>query len=49
MKKTISIRNFAELLQTFNAQQETLKYLLATTAAMSLVVAASASGIMLVW
>jgi len=33
-----SIRNFAELLQTFNAQQETLKYLLATTAAMSLVV-----------
>jgi putative ABC transport system permease protein len=33
-----SIRNFAELLQTFNAQQETLRYLLATTAAMSLVV-----------
>ena len=33
-----SVRNFAELLQTFTAQQETLKYLLATTAAMSLVV-----------
>jgi putative ABC transport system permease protein len=33
-----SVRNFAELLQTFTAQQQTLKYLLATTAAMSLVV-----------
>jgi putative ABC transport system permease protein len=33
-----TVRNFAELLQTFSAQQETLKYLLATTAAMSLVV-----------
>jgi putative ABC transport system permease protein len=33
-----SIRNFAELLQTVNAQQEILGYLLATTAAMSLVV-----------
>jgi putative ABC transport system permease protein len=33
-----SVRNYAELLQTFNAQQETLKVLLATTAAMSLVV-----------
>ena len=33
-----SIRNFAELLQTRNAQQQTLSFLLATTAAMSLVV-----------
>ncbi|MFT3907694.1 MAG: ABC transporter permease [Steroidobacteraceae bacterium] len=33
-----SIRNFAELLQTRNEQQQTLSYLLATTAAMSLVV-----------
>ncbi len=33
-----SVRNFGELLQTFTAQQETLKYLLGITAAMSLVV-----------
>ncbi len=33
-----NIRNFAELVQTFNAQQATLRILLATTAAMSLVV-----------
>ncbi|HTP39983.1 MAG TPA: ABC transporter permease [Steroidobacteraceae bacterium] len=33
-----SIRNFAELLETRNEQQKTLSYLLATTAAMSLVV-----------
>ena len=33
-----TIRNFAQLLQTRNDQQQTLSYLLATTAAMSLVV-----------
>jgi putative ABC transport system permease protein len=35
---TFSIRNFAELLQTRNEQQRTLRWLLAVTAAMSLVV-----------
>jgi putative ABC transport system permease protein len=33
-----TVRNYAELLKTFNAQQATLKVLLATTAAMSLLV-----------